>query len=324
MLGRVNRDAHLLGAIGAPSLRVDVGLGWDHPPQMPGVFGKVVEASAGRLAYDMAPIDNYTAALAEVGVTPVYAWCYTPSPLQIGGDWKSGPADLAQWTEIHRRFGAALAGTGAVHELYNEPDGPWFLTANWTRYLAMAEAAAAGLREGDNTATIIGPAAAIPTVDRIGSFLDMVDKAGLPLAAVSIHACTDPDAAALGRSEPFALLHSLVGMGPLQFSGCRSGSRPDLRGRSNPPSPTYHHHTTTTTTSPGWCNALAHSFARLASHSLFGHRRPGPVEDPRGMGPGGAGRPVGATVQAPDPSERAERGGHPGDRPGPEAGARRL
>eukprot|EP01047_Picozoa_sp_COSAG01_P020942 COSAG01_NODE_1199_length_11292_cov_69.798267_6_plen_513_part_00 len=209
LLGRVARDAHLLVGAGASMLRVDTGLGWE-PPHMPGVFGSAVRllppppphqhpdgamTRGGVVSVDMAPILNYTALLAEQGVRPLFAWSYTPTVMQpYKGSWTSGPQNLSQWRELHRLLAFGLKGTGAEHEVYNEPDLGWALMAPWQRYLDMYKAAALGLRDGDTNATVVGPAMALyPTGsgkerEKLAQFLGFVRDENLPLDALSIHA----------------------------------------------------------------------------------------------------------------------------------------
>jgi hypothetical protein len=198
MLDRLARDAHLLHGLGAKWMRVDGGLGWDNrTPHLPGVFGSVVEAGPlhGTITLNSQPIAEYTAILAAQDVRPVYSWAYTPTPFRTaGGDWRSGPNNITLWSEMHRQLAKALIGTGAVHELYNEPDLDWALNAPWTRYLDMYKAGAEGIRAADPAAQVIGPAMALyPTEDKdehakLNSFLTFVDAHKLPLDALSIHA----------------------------------------------------------------------------------------------------------------------------------------
>ena len=216
---RTARDAHLLAAIGATAMRIDVGMGWDtHRKGMPGVFGSVVEAAVAvnetqratagstALRYDFSPIHAMSDILHSVGATPVYSWCYTPTPLQANGDWRSGPTDLDSWYTMHRNIANATrsweAGLGGgdggsrngnanakvVHEIYNEPDLSWSLTASWSQYLLMYKAAASAIRDVSTYNCIIGPAAAVPTVEKLGQFLSFVDAHNLPLCAISVHA----------------------------------------------------------------------------------------------------------------------------------------
>jgi len=132
LFDRVSRDSHLLRGVGAEWLRLDGGMGWDPASHhMPGVFGSIVEAApGGGLQLDLEPVANYTAVLREQGVKPLYSWAYTPKPLQgPHGGWTSGPDNLTAWREMHRQLARSLRGSGAAHELYNEPDLSWALSA---------------------------------------------------------------------------------------------------------------------------------------------------------------------------------------------------
>ena len=51
-----------------------------------------------------------------------------------------------------------------------------------------AAAAAQGLREGDPAAVIVGPAAAVPSAERLATLLGLVSAGSLPLSAISVHA----------------------------------------------------------------------------------------------------------------------------------------
>ena len=70
------------------------------------VFGSVVEAGGllpHTIAVDSRPVLNYTTILAAQGVRPIYAWSYTPTPLQRKyNDWTSGPNNLTLWQEMHK------------------------------------------------------------------------------------------------------------------------------------------------------------------------------------------------------------------------------
>ena len=71
LMDRVARDAHLMRAIGARFLRVDVGMGWGAAPakHMLGVFGTVVEATeGGGIQVASGSVNNHTAILAAQGV----------------------------------------------------------------------------------------------------------------------------------------------------------------------------------------------------------------------------------------------------------------
>jgi hypothetical protein len=197
LMDRVARDAHLLREIGARFLRVDGGMGWDTASKhMPGAFGSVVEATpGGGIGVDSSAVANYTDILDAQEVRPVYSWAYTPTPLQPpNGSWNSGPRNLTLWNEVHRKLAESLKGTGAVFELYNEPDLSWALTAPWPHYLDMYAAAAKGVRAGDPAARIIGPAMALyptnstPEHKKLATFLAFVGQNKLPMDALSIHA----------------------------------------------------------------------------------------------------------------------------------------
>jgi|EP01043_Picozoa_sp_COSAG02_P031263 hypothetical protein len=198
LLDRVARDVHLLRGSGASMMRVDTGLGWS-TPHMPGVFASVVQRNSGGkgngIHANMAAVLNYTTLLASQGVKPLYAWSYTPRALQpVNGSWTSGPRNLTLWAELHRQLSAGLRGSGAMHEIYNEPDLGWALDVPWSQYLEMYRAAATGLRAGDPEARIVGPAIALyPTGsvaehEKLKHFLDFVKSNQLPLDALSIHA----------------------------------------------------------------------------------------------------------------------------------------
>ena len=191
-LNRIIRDAHLLQPAGATYLRVDVGLGWtsdtDHR-DFPGVFNAVIkDQTLDR--FDFSPVQQLSQSLHEEGVIPVYAWAYNPFDV----DYKSSPSNLSAWRELHHRLAAGLRTRGlpVIHELYNEPDLNWAFTGSWSDYLQMAVAASEGLRSGDPDACIIGPAVAIPSAQKLESFLTLVSNGTIPLHALSVHAYGQP------------------------------------------------------------------------------------------------------------------------------------
>eukprot|EP01047_Picozoa_sp_COSAG01_P075640 COSAG01_NODE_13024_length_1648_cov_1.381536_1_plen_103_part_10 len=69
-----------------------------------------------------------------------------------------------------------------------EPDLSWSYSGSWEQYLRQAVSAAQGLKEGDPSSVIIGPAAAIPSAQRLRSLLALVSSRELPLDALSVHA----------------------------------------------------------------------------------------------------------------------------------------
>jgi hypothetical protein len=184
-MDRVTRDAHLLPLTGASYMRVDVGMGWAHGKHMPGIFGDVVKDFSLK-SYDPSPILTHSRLMATYNVTPIYSWCYNP----FEADYTKPPANLSDWKELHRRIAAELKSNSlqTVHELYNEPDLSWAFTGSWEEYLHMSVAAAQGIKSGDPDAIIIGPAAAIPSADKLASLLKLVKTEQLPLDALSIHA----------------------------------------------------------------------------------------------------------------------------------------
>ena len=187
-MARVQRDAHLLPLAGASYLRVDVGLGWGASSEhMSGIFGNVIRNYL-LASFDPSPILQLSRLLNSSGVTPIYSWCYNPFASDFTKPQTT--ANLTVWKALHRQIAHALRSEGlhAIHELYNEPDLSWSYTGTWTEYLQQAVAAAQGLKEGNPSSVIIGPAAAIPSAERLRSLLALVSSGELPLDALSIHA----------------------------------------------------------------------------------------------------------------------------------------
>ena len=192
---RLARDAHLLPRVGASFLRIDVGLGWDSSVKrvyqlalrthMPGILGNVIsDFDLSSFSFD--PILKLSEMLNQYRVTPIYSWCYNP----FDADFTKPVTNLTEWSELHRliSFNMRKHNLPAIHELYNEPDLPWAFTGSWEQYQAMAAAAAKGLKAGDPNCTIIGPAAAVPTPERLAGLLQLVKSGQLPLNGLSVHA----------------------------------------------------------------------------------------------------------------------------------------
>lgn len=187
-LAQYDRDLHLMDELRVDSLRIDLFAGEPNQP-----MGKMVTGTADDLQYDFSALDRIIARLQEHGSRLYASWCYIPLPLQVNGNWRSGPTDLKAWQEIYRQYAAHYVEKGIripYHEVYNEPDcGDIFFTGTFQDYTDMYVAAARGLREGNPEAVIGGPSSAFveASVTVIPEFLRTVLRENVPLDFFSYH-----------------------------------------------------------------------------------------------------------------------------------------
>ena len=122
------------------------------------------------LTYDFSMIDAWVGGLKSVGVQPLLALSYDPTPLQTRTEWarwKDLPSNLDAWSEINRAYAAHLQTLGACadYEVWNEPDMPepndkMFFSGNAADYGRLYGASVKGVKSGDADAPVGGPAAA--------------------------------------------------------------------------------------------------------------------------------------------------------------------
>ena len=75
--------------------------------------------TAAAPTYNFSTVLELTSLLVSLGVRPYYSMCYIPGPLQIAGDWKSGPSSMEGWKNLHEAFATAIrtAGHTATYEM---------------------------------------------------------------------------------------------------------------------------------------------------------------------------------------------------------------
>jgi len=170
------------------SLRIDLSIG-----KTSGWSREIVTGTLDKLQYNFSEIDELSMLLNDRNILPYWSFCYTPIPLQINGNWKSGPSDLNKWKEVHTEFSRHFKERGiriGYYEIYNEPDlGDVFFTGRWEDYLQMYKYGVQGIKEGDPDAVVGGPAIAYIEwlqPKKLNQFLDFVTSESLPLDFFSL------------------------------------------------------------------------------------------------------------------------------------------
>ncbi len=181
------RDLDKIIALYSDSLRIDLGIGANNFP-----LKDVVSGTIDNIKYDFVKIDYLAVMLNERRVLPYFSWSYIPTPLQIHGDHRKGPADLDKYREVlsvvakHYRDEGIRIG---YHEIYNEPDlDGIFYSGTFEEYMELYKYGSLGIRDGDPDAVVGGPSFAIPErIDNTSTFLKKVVEDQLPLDFFSYH-----------------------------------------------------------------------------------------------------------------------------------------
>ena len=185
-LPRLLDSLPLLREIGVQDMRYE--MGWGKPDVL--AFDQI-GGTPDNLTYDFSMVDAWVGGLHKIGVRPLLAMTYDPTPLQTRTQWarwKDMPSNLESWGEINRAYAAHLRNTDAAYEIWNEPDmpepgGKMFFSGNASDYERLYDFAARGLKTGDGDALVGGPAVAYDT-----GFLTPLLQRQLPLDFASIHA----------------------------------------------------------------------------------------------------------------------------------------
>ena len=160
------RSLDLVREIGVRDFRYE--LAWGKPDA---VAFDVIGGTASAPTYDFTYADAVLDRARTLGIRPLLALSYCPTPLQTRTEWarwKDMPSDLGAWREIGRTFVAHLRARGQTdvrYEAWNEPDmpeatGKMFFEGTVEDYARLYDATVAGVRAGDPDATVGGPAAA--------------------------------------------------------------------------------------------------------------------------------------------------------------------
>ena len=99
-------------------------MGWGKPDVL--AFDQI-GGTPTNLTHDFSMIDAWVGGLKSIGVQPLLALAYDPTPLQTRAEWarwKDLPSDLDAWSAINRAYAAHLKNFGADYEIWNEPDMP--------------------------------------------------------------------------------------------------------------------------------------------------------------------------------------------------------
>ena len=164
--GDLVRSLDLLREIGVRDLRYE--LAWGKPDA---VASDAIGGTAERPVYDFAYADALLDRGRALGLRPLLALSYCPTPLQTRAGWarwKDAPKDLGAWASVCRAFAAherARGLTDVRYEAWNEPDmpeaeGKMFFEGTAEDYARVYRATARGVRAGDPDAAVGGPAAA--------------------------------------------------------------------------------------------------------------------------------------------------------------------
>lgn len=185
--GRYDRDINVINELDTDSLRIDGGFGGD--PNC-GYVTDPVSGTASSLTYDWTDPDQFVRNLNDRNVAPYFSYGYQPTPLQIGGDWRSKPSSYPAWQNLSRDTAAHFDQTGnplGYHEIWNEPDfGTTFFTGTRDEYFQMYGTGVTGIRQADPDAVVGGLSSAFRT-EWISPFLDYVETNDLPLDFISFH-----------------------------------------------------------------------------------------------------------------------------------------
>ena len=160
------RSLDLVREIGVRDFRYE--LAWGKPDA---VAYDAIGGTASALTYDFTYADAVLDRARTLGIRPLLALSYCPTPLQTRTEWarwKDVPKDLGAWRTINRTFVAHLKARGLSdvrYEAWNEPDmpeakGKMFFEGTPEDYARVYEATAAGVRAADPDALVGGPAAA--------------------------------------------------------------------------------------------------------------------------------------------------------------------
>ena len=160
------RSLDLVREIGVRDLRYE--LAWGKPDA---VAFDAIGGTPTNLTYDFTYADAVLDRARTLGIRPLLALTYCPTPLQARTEWsrwKDVPNDLGAWRRIARTFVAHQKARGLTdvrYEAWNEPDmpegkGKMFFEGTPEDYGRLYVATTAGVRAGDPDALVGGPAAA--------------------------------------------------------------------------------------------------------------------------------------------------------------------
>ncbi len=152
-------------------------------------YDAVKRDEAGRISYDWSRLDRVIEQIGAVGAEPFVCLSYMPPALSVDGTPYAPPRDYGQWQAVCRELARHLAEdrklAGLHYEVWNEPDGGGFLTADAETYAKLYRTAVEGVLEADPTAKVGGPASAVGAW--IVQFLQRVKESGAKIDFVTWH-----------------------------------------------------------------------------------------------------------------------------------------
>ena len=173
-ISRVNTNMPKLSEANIKHFRYELGWGKNEEFSAPQITG-----TASNPQYNFGELDQLVNGLKTNGVTPLYAMCYNPRPLQNnpadGNNWQSVPNNLAAWQRICGDYAAHFKamGTNPMYEIWNEPDlNGIFFTGTTNDYINIYKNAVAGIHAAEPTAIIGGPAVSGANLDWYKNFLN--------------------------------------------------------------------------------------------------------------------------------------------------------